>query len=56
MYDQSYNQLAIPDVTNKRVTLYAPAGEVIKHIQCAEIADTCVSMCACDTVVEDVVL
>ena len=39
------NQLAIPDVTNKRITLYTPAGEVIRHIQCAEIADTCVSMC-----------
>ena len=49
MYNQSYNQLAIPDVTNKRITLYTPAGEVIRHIQCAEIAaDTNVSMCEYD--------
>ena len=43
------NQFAIFDVTNKRVTLYTPAGEVIRHIQCAEIAaNTYVSMCECD--------
>ena len=43
------NQLAVADVTNKRITLYTPAGEVIRHIQCAEItANTCVSMCECD--------
>ena len=43
------NQLAVADVTNKRITLYTPAGEVIRHIQCAGIpANTCVSMCECD--------
>ena len=42
------NQLAIPDVTNKRITLYTPAGEVIRHIQCDEISNTYVSMCECD--------
>ena len=43
------NQLAVADVTNKRITLYTPAGEVIRHIQCAEItAGTNVSICECD--------
>ena len=42
------NQLAVPDVTNECITLYTPAGEVIRHIQCAEIADTHVSLCECD--------
>ena len=43
------NQLTVADVSNKRITLYTPAGEVIRHIQCDEItANTCVSMCECD--------
>ena len=43
------NQLAVADINNKQITLYTPAGEVIRHIQCAEItADTYVSMCECD--------
>ena len=43
------NQLAVADVTNSRITLYTTAGEVIRHIQCAEItANTDVSMCECD--------
>ena len=43
------NQIAVADVSNKRITLYTPAGEVIRHIQCAEITThTRVSMCECD--------
>ena len=43
------NQLVVADVTNKRITLYTPAGEVIRHIQCDEITpNTDVSMCECD--------
>ena len=42
-------QLAVADVSNKRITLYTPAGKVIRHIRCAEItAHTHVSMCECD--------
>ena len=42
-------QLGVPDAKNKRITLYTPAGEVIRHIQCAEItAYTYVSMSECD--------
>ena len=42
------NQLAVADVTNKLITLYTPAGEVSRDIQCPEIAYTHASMCECD--------
>ena len=41
-------QLGLLDAKSKQITPYTLAGEVIRHIQCAEItADTCVSMCEC---------
>ena len=36
-----HNHLAVVDASNKRITLYTPAGEVIRHIQCAKTYSMC---------------
>ena len=39
------NQLVVADVTNRRLTIYNLTGQLIRHVDCAQISDSRVCIC-----------